>query len=43
MEYDVSTVAEAREAAENAPLPPIADALNNAADAVEDIRNLASQ
>ncbi|WP_241432501.1 hypothetical protein [Natrinema gari] len=43
MEYDVSTVAEAREAAENAPLPPIADALNNAADAVEEIRSLANE
>ncbi|AGB33378.1 hypothetical protein Natpe_3611 [Natrinema pellirubrum DSM 15624] len=43
VEYDVSTVEEARAAAEEAMLPPIADALNNAADAVEDIRNLASQ
>ncbi|WP_245800585.1 hypothetical protein [Natrinema saccharevitans] len=33
VEYDVSTVEEARAAAEEASLPPIADALNNAADA----------
>ncbi|OAQ53361.1 hypothetical protein HTG_07740 [Natrinema mahii] len=43
VEYDVSTVEEARAAAEDATLPPIADALNNAADAVEDIRNLADK